>query len=91
MAKHKKTKWKKHRKSPGLTLKGKESRDALGRLNSLKPKWHKRFFQTQGYHRDGHFYIAWSNLSEELEEGEFIYPDDAIRWLEKLKTKHDEK
>ena len=81
-------KWRGPRKSAGLILTGKESRDALERLNSLKPKWQNRFFRTQGFHKDGHLYIGWSNLSEELKQYEFIYPDDVIRWLEKQKTKH---
>lgn len=85
----KKAKWSGKRKEAGLVLSGKESRDALDRLNRLKPKWQKRFFNNQGTHKEGHNYIAWSNLSGELEQDEFIYPDDAIRWLEKLKDKHN--
>lgn len=88
---HKMAKWAGKKRNAGLLLTGKESKDALGRLHTLKQKWHKRFFKTQGMHKDGHNYIAWSNLSGELKEIEFVYPDDAIRWLDKLKRKSNEK
>lgn len=70
-------------------IRGKNSRDALERLLSLSKKNRKKFFNKQGLHKENHIYKAWDNIGKSLKVAEFIYPDDALRWLYRKQNKRN--